>query len=440
MNMRRKANVSLLALAVLFIVSLSLKWTLNHPWWCDALLFIAEAGMVGALADWFAVTALFRHPLGMKWIPHTAIVPQNRNKLVDGVVYLVEEQLLNKGMIEEQLNKINLTKILISFVDRKWESKETERMLQKLLSKVMSSIQSEKVADGLTTIVNNRLENVSAAQYIGKGLSYAIEKQYDHLIIEKVIELVQERVKQPDVKPAIKALLENEKDKMMGKSGGGWLAKALFSFAEATNAVNFDDAADVLYRDVILLLVQLKNPQHELRAMLTEQLVKLADQLQSTDQDVSSIIEQWKDQLLKEVQLAPTLQHVIQHIQGQFVKHPDENHIAYPQLQKWIIRLIRTYWHWFKQDEQSQQLVETKVKHFVSHLIQQEHAVIGKVVRATLDTFSEDRLVEFIEDKVEIDLQRIRVNGALIGSVVGALLYAFLNGAYQPLLSYLGMM
>lgn len=439
MKMRRKANISLLVLAILFVTSLILKWTLNHPWWCEALLFIAEAGMVGALADWFAVSALFRHPLGMKWIPHTAIVPKNRDKLIDGVVYLVEEQLLNKEMIEQQLNKMKMSEILISFVDRKWDSKSSEQWIQSLLSKLVSSVQSEKLANGVATKLNEKIEGAPATSYIGKGLSYALEKQYDQFLIEKLIELAQERVQQPDVKPAIKALLEQEKDKALEKNGGGWLAKTLFSFAEAANAVNFDDAADVLYRDIVLLLVQLKNPQHELRVMLSEQLQSLAQQLQEADQDVTTVIEHWKQQLLQEITISPLLQQLIEYIQGQLSGVNDTQKVPYPQLQKWLTRLIRSYWEWFKSDIQSQQLVESKLKHFLSHLIEHEHAVIGKIVRSTLDTFSEERLVEFVEDKVDIDLQRIRVNGALIGAAIGAVLYLVLHGIYEPLLNYMGI-
>ncbi|HIW31947.1 MAG TPA: DUF445 domain-containing protein, partial [Candidatus Paenibacillus intestinavium] len=316
----------------------------------------------------------------------------------------------------------------------------SEQWIQRLLSKVVNSIQSEQLAVAVTAKINDQLERNSASAYIGRGLSYALEKQYDQYLIEKLLELAQERVRQPDVIPAIKALLEQEKDKALEKTGGGWLAKTLFSFAQAANAVNFDDAANVLYRDIVLLLVQLKNPQHELRMMLSEQLQNLAQQLQEADQDIATVIEQWKQQLLEEITISPLLQQLIEYVQSQLSGGNESNSVPYPQLQKWLIRLVRSYWEWFKSDLQSQQLVEGKLKHFLSHLIEHEHAVIGKIVRATLNTFSEERLVEFVEDKVDIDLQRIRVNGALIGAFVGALLYMLLHGVYEPILNYMGFM
>jgi len=168
-------------------------------------------------------------------------------------------------------------------------------------------------------------------------------------------------------------------------------------------------------------------------------LQNLAQQLQEEDQEVATVIEQWKQQLLQEITISPLLQQLIEYIQSQLSGVNEDNKVSYPQIQKWLARLVRTYWEWFKSDTQSQQLVESKLKHFLSHLIEHEHAVIGKIVRSTLDTFSEERLVEFVEDKVDIDLQRIRVNGAFIGAFVGALLYLLLHGVYEPILNYFGV-
>lgn len=440
MTMRRKANLSLLLLAVLFIISLWLKWKLNEPWWSNALLFIAEAGMVGALADWFAVTALFRHPLGLKWIPHTAIVPKNRDKLVDGIVYLVEEQLLNKEMIEKQLDKVNMTEMLITIVDSKWDHAQAEQLLSSLLSKGASMVPSEKLAKSCNDLLKQKIQQTNGAEAIGKGLAYALEKKYDSIIIEKALDLASDFAAKKSVRDAIKNILESEKDKMLDQGSGGWLKNALFSLAQSFNAVNFDDAADVIHRDLILLLVQMKNADHELRILLSEQLMNLAKSLQQTDGSVAETIEEWKSQLLEEIELTDTLQHVIAHIQSALTFEANGDKRAYSYLQKWLYKLLETYWAWFKQDEDSKKMFEQKIKHFIGHLIAHEHVLIGKIVRSTLDTFSEERLVEFIEDKVEVDLQRIRVNGALIGAAIGALLYGVLYMVYTPLLQAIGLL
>lgn len=433
MTMRQKATGSLLLLAIIFIAALALYWTFDQPWWAKAMLFIAEAGMVGALADWFAVTALFRHPLGLRWIPHTAIVPRNRDKLIDGVVNLVEEQLLNKQMIAEQLQKVNFTALFITFFEKKWSAKFSEQLLRSLLPLLLKNVSADHAAQSLEQSLKQTVQQRKLAPYLSKGLAYLLEKGYDQQLLDYVVNAAQKRVLHSDVKPAIKRLLESEKDKMLDNSGGGWLTKALFSFAQAADAVNFDDAADVIYRDLLLLLAQLKDHDHELRGLLQQQLYQLVRLLETEDAEVA--LEQWKEQLLQQLALAPFIQELLQAVLEQLQPKEDTTkHGDATILQKWLARFIHHYWLWFKNDELSQQMVEQKLKSFLHHLIEQEHTVIGKVVRSTLDTFSEERLVEFIESKVDVDLQRIRVNGALIGAVIGAILYGVLHGIYKPIL------
>lgn len=169
--------------------------------------------------------------------------------------------------------------------------------------------------------------------------------------------------------------------------------------------------------------------------MLQKQLHELIAVLE--EEEVAEALERWKRQFMEELSFLPLIQNLLNAVINGLMPNGEKEQVEPTMLQKWIARLLHQYWNWFKHDQASQQLVEQQLKTFMHHLIQQEHKVIGDVVRSTLDTFSEDRLVEFIESKVDVDLQRIRVNGALIGAVIGGLLYALLYGVYEPLLQLL---
>jgi len=434
MSMRQKANYSLLLLAILFLAAVMLQVQNGVTWWSKALIFITEAGLVGALADWFAVTALFRHPLGIKWLPHTAIVPRNREKLIDGVVYLVQEQLLSKKLVEEQLQRVKLIDIIIKFTDQQKDNANVGEFISRLLQQFIDQVQTKNIALKLENQLIDQLSGKSVATYASRGLKLVVEKRYEHFVIEKLLHIAKEKVEQPATKEFIRQLLEDEKNKMMGKNGGGWLAKALFHIAEFADAVNLDEAAEVLYKDLLQLLTDLHDPDHELRVLLREQLNILAEELEQSEL-MGETLAKWSEELMGQLSLTSTIQQWLDHMKAELVK-TDLQSAANKWLHIWIKRLFKTFWMWFKSDEQSKQQVEQVLQHFVTHIIRTEYEVIGKIVRSTLDTFTEDKLVEFIESKVDVDLQRIRVNGAFIGAAVGAILYGFLYLVYEPILYF----
>ena len=101
-QMKRRATLLLVAATVMFFITRSLE---SHFPWLAIVRATMEAAMVGGLADWFAVTALFRHPLGLP-IPHTAIIPARRDRIIDGIVTMVEEDWLSPEAILARLEDI----------------------------------------------------------------------------------------------------------------------------------------------------------------------------------------------------------------------------------------------------------------------------------------------------------------------------------------------
>jgi len=97
-NYANIAGLSLLAASTGFVASLPFQGNLAG----QLVHAASEAALVGGIADWYAVTALFRHPLGQKWIPHTAIIPKNRQRIIDGIVDMVENEWLTKEIIKEK--------------------------------------------------------------------------------------------------------------------------------------------------------------------------------------------------------------------------------------------------------------------------------------------------------------------------------------------------
>ncbi|RJX41329.1 DUF445 domain-containing protein [Paenibacillus pinisoli] len=446
MTMRRKANLSLLLLALLFIGAAALMYWYPGRWWSKLLLYSAEAGLVGALADLFAVTVLFRHPLGMRWVPHTAIIPRNRTKLVEGVAAMVEEQLLSKSMIKDKLMAYSIVDAIIGWVDRKGRGGMgiAEKGWELLLSWVKGT-DTVKLASKLDGYVRGKLRGMDLSRYGGRGLRWLLVNSDFQKWMGQVVDYAAKRVASEDTKGAIRAMLAKEKDNFVSEGGSftKWLKRKLVDFAEAADALNLDDAANTLYNDLQSFMNDLKDPKHELRVLVEVRLMELAEKLE-TSEDMAATIEKWKLELLDELSLQPSIHALLDSMRGMLLAGSELKYLAAEERQlhvddvkNWLSELIGAYWEAFKADEEIKAQLDGYLKQFINGIMEQEHALIGRIARKTLEGFTEERLVEFIESKVETDLQRIRLNGAFIGAGVGALIFVFLNGVYGPLLEYL---
>lgn len=445
MTMRRKANLSLIFLCLLFIAAAVLLYFYPGNWWFRLLLFTAEAGLVGAVADLFAVTVLFRHPFGMRWVPHTAIIPRNRNKLVDGVAVMVEQQLLSKSMLFDKLMSYRLIDAVIDWIDRKSDTHSFADRVWQLLLSWLRGANMEALASKLDIHARSALRGVNVSLYAGKGLRWLLENSDFQKWLGHLIDYAEKRASSEETLAAIRGMIAKQKDKFVSEGGSiaRWFKQKLFDFAEASDAINLDEAANTLFRDLQSFMKELQDPSHELRVLVEARVLELANNLE-TSEGIGATIEAWKQELLRELSLQPSIEALLNNVrtfilEGDSLKYVvvQERSLNVDDLKDGLTGLLASFWKTFKSDEAAKDQLDLYMKQFVKGVLEQEHAIIGKIARKTLEGFTEDRLVSFIESKVDTDLQRIRLNGAFIGSAVGALLFLFLYGIYKPLLDVL---
>ncbi|WP_169082614.1 DUF445 domain-containing protein [Paenibacillus sp. PL91] len=441
MAMRKKANRSLILLAVLFVLAACCLYVFPDNWWTRMLLYTTEAGLVGALADLFAVTVLFRHPFGWKWIPHTAIIPRNRDKLIEGVANMVEQQLLSKDLLKDKVSQISLVEIAIAWVDRR-----PGGMLAEQGWRLVSGLLAKLDLKGLSVVLDEKarksLSNVNMSPYAGKALKWVMDQGNFQSWLNYVVEFAAVKAADEQTKLVIRELLGKEKEKFVNQGSifSKWLKKMAVEIAESTNALNLDDATNVLYDDLQRLIDDLRNPQHELRVLIEDMVYQLADHLQNRE-DVSAAVNEWRDEVIEKISFLPSIEALLGNVrqllmkgQGMQLVVLEKHSVNHTDIKDLINQFIKSYWDWFKASEETKSWLEQYAQKFVHKMIDTEHAIIGVIVRKTLDSFTEQKLVYFIESKVETDLQRIRLNGAYIGSALGAAFYLLLHGVYEPIL------
>lgn len=442
--MKRRANASLIALALLFAAAAVLLYYDSEAWWSNLLLYTAEAGLVGALADLFAVTVLFRHPFGLKMVPHTAIIPRKRDKLIEGVASMVEKQLLSKNAIMDKLMGYSIVDGIIGWIERERTQDALADRLWALLMSWLRGADLDALSAKLDTHGRSMLRGVNLSRHAGKGLRWLLENSDFQKWLGYLVDYAAKRASAPETKQTIRSMMTKEKDKFVNEGGSfaRWFKQKLVDFAEAADAINLDEAADTMYRDLQGFMTELQNPEHELRVMIESKILELAGQLEASD-EIGTTIEAWKQEMLDELSLQPSIHALLGSVKNMLLAGDELKYVALPEralgvedVKRWASELIASYWEAFKADEETKSELDSYLKAFIKGLLEREHALIGKIARKTLDGFTEERLVSFVEDKVDPDLQRIRINGAFIGAGVGALLYLFLHGVYAPLLEW----
>lgn len=429
MSMRRRANRSLILLTAAFFIILVVRQLFGETNVLHALLFIVEAGMVGALADWFAVTALFRHPLGLKFIPHTAIIPRNKNKLIEGVVKLVEEQLLDRELIANKLNNMSIVNTVIKQIGERPLDNLNDIKLKKLIVKLGSTLLSTTNTVKLESKLEAFILEAKLSKWLAQAISLGQKKKWDDKLLNSFLVLLEDRLTERDILPKITSLLQETTNDMTETN---FFKRLLFKAAEALNAVNINDAATIIYHDLLQLVKAMKEEEHPVRQLIKAHLSQLASNLDEQD-DINAVLRAWLLKFMDELKLQAWLPEWLQ----QFFKLTDgqTGTKTVELLTRLIKKAIHSVWQWFIHNQSAKHRVETYIKNFLSYLIQHEYKLVGEVVKSTLSSFTDERLVEFIESKVETDLQRIRLNGAVVGACIGAIIYLFLYGVYAPLLS-----
>ncbi len=446
MTMRQKANRSLLLLGIFFILAACCLFVFPNNWWVRMLLYTCEAGLVGALADLFAVTVLFRHPFGLKWFPHTAIIPRNRDKLIEGVATMVEHQLLSKHMLKKKVSELSLVAVAIAWVDRRPAGSIAEQGW-KLISKALHRLDMKGLSQAAEAQARSAIGKLQLSPYAGKALRWLVRQDSFQGWLTSLVVYAEEKLSGDDTKAAIRELLGREKEKFVNQGSvfSKWLKKMAVEIAESTNALNLDDAANALHGNLKQLLQDLKSPEHELRQLIAQMLEQLADTLELRE-DVVQALNEWRDEMLDKISLLPSIEALFGHFRDLLTEEPGMMPVPYgvertvnqTDIRELIGRFVERYWEQFKADDEAKAMLEQYAQSFAHKVIDSEHALIGVVVRQTLDSFTEERLVEFIESKVETDLQRIRLNGAYIGAALGAAFYLILYGVYEPLLALIG--
>ncbi|HTG38807.1 DUF445 domain-containing protein [Sphingomonas sp.] len=398
--MRRIATGLLVAMAVLFFVARA--HAQGSTGWGYAQAF-AEAAMVGGLADWFAVTALFRHPLGLP-IPHTAIVPRNKDRIGDTLAAFLRTNFLIPRVVARRMQRIDVAAALGRWLSDPGGAASAGRLrhgASRLAADLLESLDQERLGGMVRGALSHQLRQLDIAPMLGRAIEAAMVDGRHVPLMDGIIRWAA-RVLQAN-EHLVRAMIHERSGAILRWTG-----------LDETLANKIIDGLDRLVMDMAA------DPDHPLRAKAEEGLASLAHDLQH-DPDTQARVMAFKAEMLDNPALGDWWQGVWERMRGGMLRLArDPDMMMRGQLGEAMASLGATL--------QSDPMLARTVNRFARRGAVGAAADYGDaIVRLVSDTirgWDVATITLRLENAVGRDLQYIRINGTLVGGLVGLALHA----------------
>lgn len=360
---------------------------------------MAEAAMVGGLADWFAVTALFRHPLGLP-IPHTAIIPRKKDELAGSLQSFFAANFLTEDVVRERIEDAHLSRRLGTWLQEEAHAQRVVTEVVRISKALLGRVKDEEIRALATDVLLPRLQREPVSPIAGSLLEGVVQDRAHKGFVDLVArELHTWLTKNP------KAFTE-----MLHDRAPGW----------SPHFVN-QRVVSALYWQALDWVQQVRdNPDHQTRKALDDLLLRIASDLQD-DPSVQAKAEALKVRLLSHPQLGETAVSLWGSVRSSLESALDDTDSG---LRTRGVRAVKKLGDALLTDEHLQDRVDSTVTDAVSYLVTTYGEELSSVISHTIQRWDGRDASKRIELYVGRDLQFIRINGTVVGALAGLVIHA----------------
>ena len=394
LTLRQRANGILGLTAVLYCFVFIGQFFYGRESWYQPLYWAVQSALIGSVADWFAVTALFRKPLGFPY--HTALIPRNKDRLINGVIKLVETKMLTKERCKVLLSNVQFVPLFEKFLLSPEGQRAARLVIHQGLHLLWKSQTSEEWAQWGAKRIRGLLQKHSLVPVLKHVLLDLCEhNRYEGMVVQ-VLNVIQERINHPAMVTWLTAVVAEEAHKKKQK---GFWSDFLISMSEATDVVNYKEMAQAIVQEAYAMLENWKRPNSPERTAWLRQWVDPIRHIEENREVCDALDEAWE-----------------RWIREQDWESVIENHLC-P----------------YGQSEDLRNRIEDTLHNIGIYVLEQGYDLIETIIRQVLGGLSTEKFIYFIESKVEDDLSWIRINGAIVGAIAGLVVWTFLEYVYMPL-------
>jgi len=396
-QMRIVATGLLIVMAALYIAARSFEHV--HP----AVGFVrafAEAAMVGGLADWFAVTALFRHPLGLP-IPHTAIIPRNKDRIGDTLATFLRDNFLTPAVVARRMARLDVAGAAGRLLAAPSGGDDRiRRGASRLLADSLEALNDERLGGMIKASLTQRIGQLNVAPLLGQVLTAAMKDGRHQPVLDALIRWAAHTL---DANSAMIHQMVHEKSGTLMRWTG----------LDETLATKIIEGLDRMLQEAA------EDPAHRLRVKVEEGLMKLAFDLQH-DPDMQARVDRIRDEMVANPAMQRWLDGLWQAARAGLLKAARDPQAA---LAGKLGEITRQIGETLRDDPELKHLVNRFARRVTVGTAARYGDNIVKLVSETVRGWDAQTITDRLENAVGRDLQYIRINGTLVGGLVGVALH-----------------
>ena len=383
--------------------------------------------MVGGIADWFAVTALFKKPLGFPF--HTAILPNRREDFINASVKMVQTEFFSRRTIFKKMGSFNLMPHLIKYVEKPDTKEKVLTLIIDEVKNLISSVDREAAAKKLSFTLRRELGDIPTQRLISETGYRLKRSEKDKEIFLKIAGKIHVEATKPETKKKIQTVLEKYAEEKT--QSAGIFSMLMSGLAQMLDVVNFEEAAEIIQAQLVKMTKELSTDSPAQRKVLNECRMKISeladtpefrDTVQRMQLDFAAKLSPGKDienalnnltQQILSVNISETLE-TVQKSGATNSKNPGVLIVKFfnDEYDR-LLELLKT-------DGTVKNSVQDFLRELAARTALYAQPLTGQIAEDALGKLDDEQLNSLVYDKAEEDFVWIRMNGSIVGAIVGA--------------------
>ena len=396
-ELRRMRTIATMLLVLMAAIYVAMRRAPATWVWAPYLSAFAEAGMVGACADWFAVVALFRRPLGLP-IPHTAVVPENKRRIGAAMGRFITNNFLSPRVAIARLASVDFVSLAARWLEDERNARAVAEAAGRAIPYALDLVPKAQIDEWVAFAARRGIEAVPAAPLASRGLSILWARGAGQTLLDQGLDFVETTLARH------KATIVRH----VAQKTWRWIPKWVDDMI-AAKVVN----------GLTETLREMRDPDHPWREQANALVEKLIDDL-AHDPEMRAQGEALKQDILANPVFAEQARTLWEELETALRDGLPRRREAIVQ---WLVASAGALGRWLEEDAPRRARINRRLRLLALRTVLPRRAEIGGYIAAVVDNWDTATLVNRLELQVGKDLQYIRINGTLVGGLVGLVIF-----------------